>query len=204
MPRRPHSLHVAPLLAGLVLAACGSSGSGSELASPDYRLKTPPHYVAAQPLAIPTPGVERTMHAADATRLRAVLDGWATAIRHRRPAKATRYFALPAIVSQPVTGPVEIRTKAIAERFNDSFPCGTKLVSARPYGRYIVGTFQLVSVKGRICTTPKALVKVGFVFGDRRRPKQFTELWRFPDLPGVAPGPTERPAAPIAGPDSFR
>ena len=188
----------------LGLGACGGGGgSGTELANPDLRLITPPRYVGAEPISVPTPTVEQTMHAKDVKRLRPVLDGWATAVRHRQLAKATSYFALPTIVSQPTTGPVEIRTKAIAERFNDSFPCGAKLVGARADGRYIVGTFQLVQVPGRTCTTPKALVKVGFVFGDRKRPNRFTEWWRVAETPGAEPGPSERPAAPIAGPKSF-
>jgi hypothetical protein len=201
MVRRRHVL-LAASAAALGLGACGGgSSSDSGLANPDLRLITPPRYVGAQPISVPKPTIEWTMHAEDARRLRPVLDGWATAVRERRLAEATRYFALPAIVSQPATGPVEIRTKAIAERFNDSFPCGAQLLRAKADGRYIVGTFRLVEVPGRTCTTPKALVKVGFVFGDRKRPDRFTEWWRV--APGAAPGPKQRPAAPIAGPKSF-
>ena len=198
--------HLSTLLAltasGLALGACGSGGgaAGGALASPDFRLVTPPKYVGAEPLSVPTPGVEWTMHKSDVERLKPVLDGWATAVRHGRLGRATDYFALPTIVSQPSTGPVEIRTRAIAEKFNGSFPCGAKLVGAHADGRYIVGTFLLVSVPGRTCTTPKELVKVGFVFGDKKRPNRFTEWWR---VDGTTPGPAQRPAAPIAGPKSF-
>jgi hypothetical protein len=207
MPRRHDLLCLTlPLLSALALGACGSSGAtgGGEVAHPDFRLITPPRYTGAEPIAVPTPGVERTMHESDVERLKPVLDGWATAVRQGRLAKASSFFALPTIVSQPTTGPIEIRTRAIAERFNDSFPCGAQLVGARAEGRYIVGTFMLVEVPGRTCTTPKALVKVGFVFGDRKRPNRFTEWWRVADTPGAEPGPTTRPAAPIAGPNTFR
>lgn len=202
----PRQFLTLPALAATVLSlgACGSSGSSSSgLATPDFRLITPPRYVGAEPIAVPTPGVEATMHRTDVTRLKPILNGWAKAVREGRLADATNYFALPAIVSQPATGPVEIRTRAIAEKFNDSFPCGAKLVAAKPSGRYIVGTFRLFAVPGRTCTTPKALVKVGFVFGDRKRPNRFTEWWRVDETPGATVGPTQRPAAPIAGPRSF-
>jgi len=201
--RNPLSL-LALMLAAVSLGACGSnSDGGGELANPDLQLITPPRYVGAEPISVPTPGVEGTMHKSDVERLKPVLDGWATAVRKGRLRKATDYFALPTIVAQPTTGPVEIRTRQIAERFNDSFPCGAKLVGAHADGRYIVGTFLLVEVPGRTCTTPKALVKVGFVFGDRKRPHRFTEWWRVDDSPGAEPGPAQRPAAPIAGPKSF-
>jgi hypothetical protein len=203
--RRRHLLSLAALASvAIALGACGDSNSGAgRFATPDFRLITPPRYVGAEPIAVPTPGVEATMRKADVARLKPVLNGWAKAVREGRIADATSYFALPAIVSQPSTGPVEIRTKAIAKKFNDSFPCGAKLLAAHPDGRYIVGTFILTTVPGRTCTTPKALVKVGFVFGDRKRPNRFTEWWRVAEQPGAEVGPTQRPAAPIAGPRSF-
>jgi hypothetical protein len=206
MPRRRHALHALGLAAlALALGACGGGDQpqASGLAQPDFRLITPPKYKGADAISVPTPHADPTMHASDVRRLRPVLDGWSRAVRAGHAAAAAHYFALPTIVAQPTTGPIEIRTKAIATRFNDSFPCGAKLVSARPDGRYILGTFMLVSVPGRTCTTPKALVKVGFVFGDRKHPRQFTEWWRVADTPGSVTGPAERPAAPIAKSDSF-
>jgi hypothetical protein len=201
--RLPISLLALALMAVSLGACGGGSDGGGDLASPDLRLITPPRYVGAEPISVPTAGVERKMHESDVERLKPVLDGWSTAVRKGRLGKATEYFALPTIVAQPTTGPVEIRTRKIAERFNDSFPCGAKLVGAHADGRYIVGTFMLVEVPGRTCTTPKSLVKVGFVFGDKKRPNRFTEWWRVDETPGAEPGPTQRPAAPIAGPRSF-
>jgi hypothetical protein len=191
-------------LLALPLSACGGEEkSAGGLASPDFRLVTPPEYQGADAISVPTATARMTMHEADAARLKPVLDGWSKAVRTGHPSAASHFFQLPTIVAQPTTGPVEIRTKAIADRFNDSFPCGAKLLGARADGRYIVGTFMLVSVPGRTCTTPKDLVKVGFVFGDPKHPNRFTEWWRVDDAPGSATGPPERPAAPIAKPDSF-
>ena len=160
---------------------------------------TPPRVVAAKPLPKPT----RQMHAADVKRFAPVLDRWSTAVRLGRPGVASRYFALPTLVAQPASGAVEIRRRAIARRFNASFPCGARLVDTAAQGRFIVGTFVLLKVPGRQCTTPDARVKVGFVFGDRKHPKRFTEWWQVADTPGAAPGPERRPLAPAARIDSF-
>jgi hypothetical protein len=197
MPRRRSALLVLPVLAA-ALAGCGSDAR-APVASPDYSLVTPPRVQSAQPLPPPTPA----MHADDVRRLRPVIRRWARAVRTGHPDVAARYFALPTIVAQPASGAVEIRRRAVAERFNSSFPCGARLVGTRAQGRFIVGTFVLLSVPGRTCTTPNARVRVGFVFGDRRHPRRFSEWWQAADTTGAAPGPERRPLAPPAGSDLF-
>src|SRR3954471_13806902 len=94
---------VPAVLSALALGACGSSADG-----PDYRLITPPRYVGARPLATPPAGREPHPSAKDARRLRPVLAGWADAVRRGQPDRATRFFALPALVAQPSYGPVVI------------------------------------------------------------------------------------------------
>src|SRR4051794_24564868 len=135
---------VLALLSG-ALGACGSEDEG-----PDYRLVTPPRYRGAAAISVPEPRIEWTMHAKDARRLQPVLERWSTAVREGDSAGAAGYFALPVIVADPVTGPLEIRKRAVAEDFNRAFPCGTKLVDrAKADGRYIVGTFELLATPGR-------------------------------------------------------
>src|SRR4051794_17510144 len=162
-----------------VVAALGLSACGTEEASgPDYRLVTPPAYRGAEAVPTPTPGKERTMTAKDVHRLTPVLAAWADAVRSGDQAKATSFFRLPAIVYQPSFGAVEVRTKAVAQAFTSALPCGARLLTARPDGRYIVGVFELEAAKGRVCTTPDSTIRVGFVFGDTSHPRKFTEWWQ--------------------------
>jgi hypothetical protein len=202
MPRRRYAAVLATVsLAAGAFGACGGSEAPS---GPDYRLVTPPPYVGAEPIAVPTPGVEVAMHAKDVERLGPVIEAWSEKVRAGRFAAAAKHFALPVIVANPSTGPLEIRTREAVVAFNRAFPCAARFLSASAHGRYIVGTFRLESMAGRTCTALRALARVGFVFGDRKRPKRFTEWWRVSDAPNAEIGPSRRPAAPIAGPGSFR
>src|SRR5919107_1672912 len=93
------------VLSALVVTGCGSRDDG-----PDYRLVSPGRYVGAQPLSTPPPGEEPDPSAKDAERIRPVIAAWADAVRHGRPVRAARYFALPTVVSQPSYGPVAIES----------------------------------------------------------------------------------------------
>jgi hypothetical protein len=129
-----------------------------------------------------------------------VLAGWADAVRRGRFERAARYFALPAVVSQPSYGPVVVESAGVVRAFNAALPCGARLVGARPHGRYVVGTFRLVDAKARRCPST-GRVRVGFVFGDRAHPRRFSEWWQAGT--GAAPGPDARPAAPVADRTTF-
>jgi hypothetical protein len=190
---------LALLTAALGLAACGEE----KASGPDYRLVTPPVYAGAPPVPTPTPGKEPRMTARDAKRLRPVLAGWAAAVRRGDAARATRFFSLPAIVYQGSVGPVELRTKPVAEAFNRALPCGARLIGTQADGRYIVGTFELETVAGRVCTTPNETVRVGFVFGDPEHPRRFTEWWQVADGASATTGPSQRPVADPATASTF-
>lgn len=182
------------------LAACG----GDETASgPDYGLITPPEYVGAPAVATPAKGGGRTMTAKDAKQATPVLEAWAAAVRVGDDAKASSFFQLPAVVYQPSFGAVEVRTRAVADAFNGALPCGARLVSARPDGRYIVGVFELETVKGRVCATPDETVRVGFVFGDTAHPRKFTEWWQVAGGAGAQTGPDARPVVDPATAQTF-
>jgi hypothetical protein len=189
---RPLAGVLALAVAAFGLGACGGT---QEASGPDYRLITPPAYVGAPPVATPTPGKEPHMTARDAKRLRPVLAGWAAAVRHGQVTRATHFFSLPTIIYQASLGPVEVRSKPVADAFNRALPCGARLLRTRADGRYIVGTFVLETVKGKTCTTPKQKVRVGFVFGDPKHPRRFTEWWQVADGAGATTGPEQRPVA---------
>ena len=187
MAARPRCSWLVVIAGTAVLAGCG------EAPGPDYRLKTPPPRVGAQPIGTPAPpasarrsrGREPRPTQREAERLRPVLAGWAAAIRRGDPDRAARYFAVPAIVAQSMT--VELRTREQVRRFNDELPCGARLLEVQHDRRYVVGTFRLTERPGRTCRAAGQLTRVAFVI----RGRQFTEWRQVPDRPGAAPGPEE-------------
>jgi hypothetical protein len=185
----------APLLVALIAAAI-LGGCGSAKGGLDYDLQTPPPYVGAVPVAPPgQKPVDRKMTRGDAERYRGVIADWAAAVRRRDAATAAGFFDLPAIVYQPGHTALQVNTPQIAEAFNASLPCGAKLLGTNPDGRYVVATFVLVKTGSTPCKGEGGLARVGFVFGDLRHPRQFTEWWQVPDTPDSKTGPARRPKA---------
>ena len=193
MAARPRCSWLVVIAGTAVLAGCG------EAPGPDYRLKTPPPRVGAQPIGTPAPpasarrGREPRPTQREAERLRPVLAGWAAAVRRGDPDRAARYFAVPAIVAQSMT--VELQTREQVRKFNDELPCGARLLEVQHDGRYVVGTFRLTERPGRTCTAAGQLTRVAFVI----RGRHFTEWRQVPDRPGAAPGPDAPEDAPPAG-----
>ncbi len=140
--------------------------------------------------------VDRKMSSADAERYRPVIADWADAVRRGDLAAASGFFDLPAIVYQPGHTALQVNTPQIAAAFNAaSLPCGAKLLGTNPDGRYVIGTFVLVDAGKTKCDAAGDLARVGFVFGDRRHPRQFTEWWQVQGKPDPATFPDKRPAA---------
>jgi hypothetical protein len=179
------------LIALLALAGCGSDEAGL-----DYELRTPPPYIGAVPVAPPgQKAVDRKMTREDADRYKTVIADWAAAVRRRDTVAAAGFFDLPAIVFQPGPGreALQLNTPAVAEAFNATLPCGAKLLGTNPDGRYVVATFVLVKTGETPCTGEGDLARVGFVFGDPRHPRRFTEWWQVPAAPDSKTGPAKRP-----------
>lgn len=188
-------------LGALIAAGCGDDEAGD----PRYRLTTPGPRIGALPLqaedAPPSPSATPRDGArakptptppsqADAERLRPVMAAWAAALRRGDAADAARFFVLPTIVSQG--DPVELTTRAQLQAFNDSLPCGARLLEVQHDGRFVVGTFRLTERPDNTCDAPGQLVRVAFVFRGRR----FSEWYQVPDARGASPGPSQRPEAP--------
>ena len=76
-----------------------------------------------------------------------VIDAWVTALRHGNVDAASRYFAIPSVAEN---GPVlaHIRTFDEARRFNESLPCGARLVRAESAGEFTTATFRLTERPG--------------------------------------------------------
>lgn len=183
---------LAPLLIlAALLAGCGSGDDGL-----DYSLRTPPPYVGA--VAIAPKGqrpVDRRMTRTDARRYKRVIAAWADAVRRGDVDRATAFFDLPAVVHQTGGRALQLNTPEIAAAFNASLSCGAKLIATNPDGRYVVGTFLLVSVGDVKCRDDGEFSRVGFVFGDKRHPKRFTEWWQVGRKPNAETGPAKRPTA---------
>ena len=133
------------------------------------------------------------MSKSDANRYKPVIADWAEAVRRGDIDTAAGFFDLPAVVYQPGHDALQVNTPQIAAAFNAALPCGAKLIGTSPDGRYVVGTFVLVSVGKTKCGTEGDLARVGFVFGDKRHPRQFTEFWQVAEKPDAKTGPDKRP-----------
>lgn len=176
------------LLLTAVLAGCGDDNGL------DYSLRTPPPYVGGVSIAPKgQKAVDRRMTRADALRYKPVIAGWADAVRRGDLGTAANFFDLPALVYQPGKAALQVNTPQIAAAFNAALPCGAQLVSTKPDGRYVVGTFVLVSMGNARCTGEGSLARVGFVFGDQRHPRKFTEWWQVGGKPDARTGPAARP-----------
>lgn len=76
-----------------------------------------------------------------------VINGWVTALRHGDVAAAANYFAIPSVAEN---GPilVHIRNADEAVKFNESLPCGARLIRAESTGQFTTATFRLTERPG--------------------------------------------------------
>ena len=76
-----------------------------------------------------------------------VLDAWVTALRRGDVDAAARYFAIPSVAENPPLL-VHIRNLDDARRFNESLPCGARLLRAETQGQFTTATFRLTERPG--------------------------------------------------------
>ena len=76
-----------------------------------------------------------------------VIDGWVTALRQGDVKAAAGYFAIPSVAEN---GPLLLHIENIdeARRFNESLPCGARLVRAQTQGQFTTATFRLTERPG--------------------------------------------------------
>ena len=79
-----------------------------------------------------------------------VISRWVDALRAGDTEEAAGYFAIP---STAENGPLltKIDSKQDALAFNESLPCGAKLISARSEGDFTTATFRLTERPGGDC-----------------------------------------------------
>jgi hypothetical protein len=95
-----------------------------------------------------------------------VIEGWVETLAKGDVEGAAGYFALPSVVENG-TAPLTLRSRADAIAFNDSLPCGAKLLRARPVDRFIAATFRLTERPGGDCGSGVGeLARTAFVVRD--------------------------------------
>ena len=96
-----------------------------------------------------------------------VIDAWVTALRRGDVDAAARYFAIPSVAENPPLL-LHIRSLDDARRFNESLPCGARLVRAATQGKFTTATFRLTERPGPGICGPGAgnAAKTSFVIRD--------------------------------------
>jgi len=98
-----------------------------------------------------------------------VIDAWVTALRRGDVDAAARYFAIPSVAEN---GPLLLHIKSLddARRFNESLPCGARLVRAETQGQFTTATFRLTERPGPGICGPGAgnAAKTSFVIRDAK------------------------------------
>jgi hypothetical protein len=96
-----------------------------------------------------------------------VIDGWVTSLRHGDVDAAADYFAIPSVAEN---GPILVRIRSVedAVRFNESLPCGARLIRAESAGEFTTATFRLTERPGPGLCGPGTggVAKTSFVIRD--------------------------------------
>ena len=76
-----------------------------------------------------------------------VIDEWAVALAHGDVDEAASFFAIPSVAEN---GPSSLRIKDRKDAvvFNESLPCGAKLIRAQEHAGFILATFRLTERPG--------------------------------------------------------
>jgi hypothetical protein len=123
----------------LVVLAFGAAGCGSDGSDPKRAQATP----RPKTTATPAQGGSKPASKSDD----AVIRGWADALRAGHVSEASRYFAIPSVVSNG-TPPVSLRSRSDVEFFNAALPCGANVTRTVDTGVFVVATFVLTERPG--------------------------------------------------------
>jgi hypothetical protein len=96
-----------------------------------------------------------------------VIKGWVDALRQGDVDAAADYFAVPSVAEN---GPILVRIRSTqdAVRFNESLPCGARLIRAESAGEFTTATFRLTERPGPGSCGPGTgtVAKTSFVIRD--------------------------------------
>lgn len=188
LPSARRSFAASALTSVLLLAGCGGEDSGS-----DPAVGTPGPRADTRATPTPTPvGPARgpALTQADVDREAVVLRRWADAMDRADFASAAGLFRLPTLVApDPAQPPLRVATSAAARDFHRALPCGSRLVSTRPLGPYVVATFRLTERPGGDCGGGTGqLASVAFLMRGGRIAE-----WRRVPVPSDEAGPEAAP-----------
>jgi hypothetical protein len=143
---RPLRLGALALSAAVMLAGCGGSGDGGGESGEGQGAE-----------------VRGDADSGDVE----VIDAWSSALRDGDVEGAAGYFALPSVAENGPTL-VRIGSRAEAELFNRSLPCGAELIHASSEGDFTIATFRLTERPGPgACGTGVGeLAKTSFLIED--------------------------------------
>jgi len=131
---RPHPLWLLLCLGLIALPIAGCGGGGGGTSSNGGAVSTANQGAAPKVAGHADPGDVR------------VIDAWVTALRRGNVDAAARYFAIPSVAENGVL--VRIRSLDDARRFNESLPCGARLIRAETAGDFTTATFRLTERPG--------------------------------------------------------
>jgi hypothetical protein len=152
------SLALVALLVGLT--ACGAAKEdrlnlttpGAHTGEGPIVTPTPPTATATPKAAKPKAKQKAKPAAAVTPDERRVIRAWSDQLRHGHVAKASRYFAVPALVVNPNQS--VLNTRQAVKTFNRMLPCGAKLLSTRRgQAGTVIATFRLTDRPGGACGT---------------------------------------------------
>jgi hypothetical protein len=112
----------------------------------------------------------------------AVIRRWSNTLRSGDVGAAARLFAVPATVANG-GAPQRLTTRAAIRVFNESLPCGARLLRTRHKDGYTVATFRLTERQGSDCGTAVGAIAATAFIVHRGR---IREWLRLPD-PAASP-----------------
>jgi len=131
-------------LALLALAGCGGGGDADRTAD---RRATPKPSPTATPRALPREALKPPTGPVTAAE-KAVIRGWADALRRGDVERASSYWQPPAIAANG-SQPFRLVTMRAVRQFNEGLTCGARFESAERDKRYVVATFRLTNRRDR-------------------------------------------------------
>ena len=137
-----------PRLATALLVLLALAGCGEDRKQPDRAARTTPK--AGEPELAPggSTSRERPRTGPVTTAERAVVRGWADALRRGDVARATGYWRVPAIAANGGQ-PFRLVTRRAVRHFNEGLTCGARLESVERDNTYLLATFRLTNRRDR-------------------------------------------------------
>ena len=174
----PRQLWLAGAVTALLLTAAGCGGDGGDRAAAKPDATTAP----AVPKSTPTPEPQSESAEPEPGDVE-IVRAWADTLRHGKVRAAARYFALPSLVSNG-TAPIKLETRAEAEFFNRTLPCGARLIDTEPAPHgFFIATFRLTERPGpgECGTGTGETARTAF----RVRDEHITDWLRVQDIPSA-------------------